>query len=52
MSYEVQVEALKCLSNMIFQSTKCQEMCLTNASTEGIIRRVKMYKCVRMQWKV
>uniref|UniRef100_A0A182X0H7 Synembryn n=1 Tax=Anopheles quadriannulatus TaxID=34691 RepID=A0A182X0H7_ANOQN len=43
-SEEVQVEALKCLSNMIFQSTKCQEMCLTNASTEGIIRRVKMYK--------
>uniref|UniRef100_A0AAG5DL11 Synembryn n=1 Tax=Anopheles atroparvus TaxID=41427 RepID=A0AAG5DL11_ANOAO len=41
---EVQVEALKCLSNMIFQSTKCQEMCLGNASTEGIIRRVKMYK--------
>uniref|UniRef100_A0A182NV79 Synembryn n=1 Tax=Anopheles dirus TaxID=7168 RepID=A0A182NV79_9DIPT len=41
---EVQVEALKCLSNMIFQSTKCQEMCLSNASTEGIIRRVKMYK--------
>ncbi|XP_050080472.1 synembryn [Anopheles maculipalpis] len=41
---EVQVEALKCLSNMIFQSTKCQEMCLNNASTEGIIRRVKMYK--------
>ncbi|KFB35185.1 AGAP010793-PA-like protein [Anopheles sinensis] len=43
-SEEVQVEALKCLSNMIFQSTKCQEMCLSNASTEGIIRRVKMYK--------
>ncbi|XP_052873240.1 synembryn-like [Anopheles cruzii] len=41
---EVQVEALKCLSNMIFQSIKCQEMCLENASTEGIIRRVKMYK--------
>uniref|UniRef100_A0A2M4AES9 Putative signaling protein ric-8/synembryn regulates neurotransmitter secretion n=1 Tax=Anopheles triannulatus TaxID=58253 RepID=A0A2M4AES9_9DIPT len=41
---EVQVEALKCLSNMIFQSSKCQEMCLGNASTEGIIRRVKMYK--------
>uniref|UniRef100_A0A182S9Z2 Synembryn n=1 Tax=Anopheles maculatus TaxID=74869 RepID=A0A182S9Z2_9DIPT len=43
---EVQVEALKCLSNMIFQSTKCQEMCLSNSSTEGIIRRVKMYKYV------
>ncbi|XP_053671883.1 synembryn [Anopheles nili] len=41
---EVRVEALKCLSNMIFQSPKCQEMCLNNTSTEGIIRRVKMYK--------
>ncbi|KAL9702924.1 hypothetical protein quinque_006442 [Culex quinquefasciatus] len=41
---EVQVEALKCLSNLIFQSKKCQEFCLGNASTEGILRRVKMYK--------
>lgn len=43
-SEEVQVEALKCLSNLIFQSSKCQELCLNNASTEGIMRRIKTYK--------
>lgn len=41
---EVQIEALKCLSNLIFQSSKCQELCLRNASTEGIMRRIKTYK--------
>nr|XP_019538873.2 synembryn [Aedes albopictus] len=41
---EVQVEALKCLSNLIFQSSKCQELCLKNASTAGIMRRIKTYK--------
>lgn len=43
---EVQVEALKCLSNLIFQSSKCQELCLFNDSTEGIMRRIKTYKYV------
>ncbi|XP_055594057.1 synembryn [Uranotaenia lowii] len=41
---DVVVEALKCLSNLIFQSKKCQELCLGNPSTEGILRRIKMYK--------
>ncbi|XP_055536104.1 synembryn [Wyeomyia smithii] len=41
---EVRVEALKCLSNFIFQSRKCQELCLGNTSTEGILRRIKTYK--------
>ncbi|XP_058840077.1 synembryn-like [Topomyia yanbarensis] len=41
---DVQVEALKCLSNLIFQCRKCQELCLTNASTEGILRRIRTYK--------
>lgn len=43
-SEEVQVEALKCLSNLIFQSSKCQQLCLNNSSTEGIMRRIKTYK--------
>ncbi|XP_053683529.1 synembryn [Sabethes cyaneus] len=43
-SEDVQVEALKCLSNLIFQSRKCQELCLNNSSTEGILKRIKTYK--------
>lgn len=40
----VQVEALKCLCNLVFQSTNCQEMCLRNAAVEGIVNRLKTYK--------
>ncbi|XP_055631722.1 synembryn [Toxorhynchites rutilus septentrionalis] len=40
---DVQIEALKCLSNLIFQSKKCQELCLVNSSTEGIMKRIKEY---------
>lgn len=40
----VQIEALKCLCNLVFQSTKCQDMCLRNASIEGIVNRLKTYK--------
>lgn len=43
----VQIEALKCLCNLVFQSTKCQEMCLRNASIEGIVNRLKTYKWVK-----
>jgi hypothetical protein len=43
-SEAVQVEALKGLCNLIFQSKNAQNMCLTNASVEGIMRRVKTYK--------
>ncbi|XP_058460085.1 synembryn [Malaya genurostris] len=43
-SEDVQVEALKCLSNLIFQSRKCQEFCLTNSCTNGILRRIRTYK--------
>uniref|UniRef100_A0A336MUZ0 CSON001671 protein n=1 Tax=Culicoides sonorensis TaxID=179676 RepID=A0A336MUZ0_CULSO len=40
----VQIEALKCLCNLVFQSTKCQDMCLRNAAVEGIVNRLKTYK--------
>lgn len=40
----VQIEALKCLCNLVFQSTKCQDMCLRNAAIEGIVNRLKTYK--------
>lgn len=38
------VEALKCLCNLVFQSTNCQEMCLKNAAIEGIVKRLRTYK--------
>lgn len=41
---EISVEALKCLCNLVYQSEKCQSMCLKNASIEGIIKRLRTYK--------
>ncbi|XP_031632601.1 synembryn isoform X2 [Contarinia nasturtii] len=38
------VEALKCLCNLVFQSTSCQMMCLKNAAIDGIVRRLRTYK--------
>lgn len=43
-SSSISVEALKCLCNLVFQSTKCQEMCLKNASIEGIVKRLRTYR--------
>lgn len=40
----VSAEALKALCNLVFQSTKCQELCLTNATLEGIIKRLRTYR--------
>lgn len=40
----IQVEALKCLCNLIFQSKNCQDYCLINSSIEGIIKRLRTYK--------
>ena len=40
----IQIEALKCLCNLVFQSTKCQDICLRNAAVEGIVNRLKTYK--------
>lgn len=38
------VEALKCLCNLVYQSTNCQMMCLKNAAIDGIVRRLRTYK--------
>lgn len=43
-SPEVSVEALKCLCNLVYQSEKCQAMCLKNSSIEGIVKRLRTYK--------
>ncbi|CRL08082.1 CLUMA_CG020947, isoform A [Clunio marinus] len=41
---EVQVEALKILCNLVYQSCKCQEFCLKNSAVEGILKRLRMLK--------
>lgn len=38
------IEALKCLCNLVYQSTNCQMMCLKNAAIDGIVRRLRTYK--------
>lgn len=48
----VQVEALKCLCNLVFQSTNCQEMCLRNAAVEGIVNRLKTYKEQMIEYEI
>lgn len=43
-SDDVQTEALKILCNLVFQSPKCQELCLANTAVEGILRRLRTCK--------
>lgn len=40
----IPVEALKCLCNIVYQSGKCQMMCLKNSAVDGIMRRLRTYK--------
>jgi Guanine nucleotide exchange factor synembryn len=48
----VQSEALKCLCNLVFQSQRCQEYCLKNACVDGIVRRLRTYKDVEVDYNV
>ncbi|CAO1440688.1 unnamed protein product [Diamesa serratosioi] len=41
---EIQTEALKILCNLVFQSPKCQELCLKNSAVDGILKRLRTYK--------
>lgn len=41
---EIQTEALKILCNLVFQSPKCQELCLQNSAVEGILKRLRTCK--------
>lgn len=43
-SDDIQTEALKILCNLVFQSPKCQELCLTNTAIEGILKRLRICK--------
>lgn len=43
-SDDLQTEALKILCNLVFQSPKCQELCLSNTAVEGILRRLRTCK--------
>lgn len=40
----VAAEALKCMCNLVYQSKRCQDMCLTNTAIAGIVRRLRTYK--------
>lgn len=48
----VTVEALKCLCNLVYQSTYCQMMCLKNAAIDGIVRRLRAYKDANVPYDV
>ena len=43
-NYEVILEALKCLSNLVFNSSKAQRICGTNNTMEGILNRLRTYR--------
>ncbi|XP_052122545.1 synembryn-A [Frankliniella occidentalis] len=43
-NFEVILEALKCLSNIVFNSPKAQRMCGTNNTMEGILFRLRTYR--------
>lgn len=43
-SSAISIEALKCMCNLVFNSTKVQDMCLKNDAVEGIIKRIRSYK--------
>lgn len=49
---EIQTEALKILCNLVFQSKKCQELCLKNSAVEGILKRLRMYKDHHVEYDV
>lgn len=40
------VEALKCLCNLVYESTTCQTMCSKIGDIDGIVRRLESYKYV------
>ncbi|XP_034250142.1 synembryn-A [Thrips palmi] len=43
-NFEVNLEALKCLSNIVFNSPKAQKICGTNNTMEGILNRLRTYR--------
>lgn len=49
---DIQTEALKILCNLVFQSPKCQELCLKNSAVEGILRRLRTYKDHHVEFDV
>lgn len=49
---EIQIESLKILCNLVFQSKKCQELCLKNSAVEGILKRLRTYKDHHVDYEV
>lgn len=52
MATDIQTEALKILCNLVFQSPKCQELCLKNSAVEGILRRLRTYKDQHVEYNI
>lgn len=51
-STDIQTEALKILCNLVFQSSKCQELCLKNSAVEGILKRLRTYKDQHVEYDI
>lgn len=51
-SIDIQTEALKILCNLVFQSPKCQELCLKNSAVEGILKRLRTYKDQHVEYDI
>lgn len=45
-------EALKVLCNLVFQSKKCQDLCLKNTAVEGILKRLRTYKEQNVEYDI
>lgn len=42
--YDIIIEALKCLCNLVFNSSAAQKICCRNGTLEGIIKRLLTYR--------
>jgi Guanine nucleotide exchange factor synembryn len=51
-SPEIQTEALKILCNLVFQSKKCQDLCLKNSAVAGILKRLRASKESTIEYDV
>ncbi|KAJ8299039.1 hypothetical protein KUTeg_023099 [Tegillarca granosa] len=50
--FDVMVEALMCLCNLIFNSFPAQRVCSKNGCVEGIIQRLKTYKDPELKYEI
>lgn len=48
----VAADALRCMCNMVFQSERCQAMCLKNTAIAGIVRRLRTGKTENVAYEL